>query len=296
MRLGDGGQDFHQLSSGRRPGGDLGHAAMADIFISYAKAQAADAAELARELGGLGYDVWWDTSLLPTGTFAEEIDRQLNAAGAVIVIWSTESVRSKWVRSEAAHGDRQEKLVNTHTPGLDPGKIVPKPFDQIHSAPVDDIRTIAIAYLIKAGLRATTQNAGYIGEKECARIIARGEDPETIATRRVQKRLMDITAGIVERRVFVKKDPIERMVTQIAHERIQAAIAAMPTKPDKDKVKSMTRHLIKLQGDELRQEAEARIAQTHAIGSALIEKLMQEGDESDDDAARLVPQEMEVAA
>ena len=59
---------------------------MADIFISYSKARGAEAAELAKELADLGYDVWWDTSLLPTGSYGAEIDRQLDAAKAVIVI------------------------------------------------------------------------------------------------------------------------------------------------------------------------------------------------------------------
>jgi formylglycine-generating enzyme required for sulfatase activity len=115
---------------------------MADVFISYSKTRAVEAEELASELGDLGYDVWWDTSLLPTGSFGAEIDRQLDAAKAVIVVWSPESVRSKWVRSEAAHGDRQEKLVNTHTTELDPSRQIPKPFDQIHSVAIHNIRAI----------------------------------------------------------------------------------------------------------------------------------------------------------
>ena len=115
---------------------------MADVFISYSKARSVEAAELASELADLGYDVWWDTSLLPTGSFGAEIDRQLDAAKAVIVIWSPESLRSKWVRSEASHGDRQDKLVNTHT--ADPGVVagIPKPLDLIHSVGLDNIRAI----------------------------------------------------------------------------------------------------------------------------------------------------------
>jgi hypothetical protein len=115
---------------------------MADIFISYSKARSVEAAELASELADLGYDVWWDTSLLPTGSFGAEIDRQLDAANAVIVIWSPESLRSKWVRSEASHGDRQDKLINTHT--ADPGVVasIPKPLDLIHSVGVENIRVI----------------------------------------------------------------------------------------------------------------------------------------------------------
>lgn len=118
---------------------------MADIFISYSKARVAEATELAAELADLGYEVWWDTSLLPTGSFGAEIDRQLDAARAVIVIWSPESIRSKWVRSEAAHADRLDKLVNTHTDGIAPATQIPKPFDQTHSVALDNIRTIVAA-------------------------------------------------------------------------------------------------------------------------------------------------------
>jgi formylglycine-generating enzyme required for sulfatase activity len=119
---------------------------MADVFISYSKTRGTEAAELAGELGDLGYNVWWDTRLLPTGSFGATIDHELNAARAVIVIWSPESVRSRWVRSEAEHGDRQDKLVNTHTPELDdPGSQIPKPFGQTHSVGIDDIRAIVAA-------------------------------------------------------------------------------------------------------------------------------------------------------
>ena len=133
---------------------------MADVFISYSKTRAVQAEDLAAELGELGYQVWWDTSLLPTGSFGAEIDRQLDAARAVIVIWSPESVRSKWVRSEAAHADRQEKLVNTHTADFDPARQMPKPFDQIHSVGIDNIRAIVAALdalqVPRSGGRTTT--------------------------------------------------------------------------------------------------------------------------------------------
>ncbi|MCB1509571.1 MAG: SUMF1/EgtB/PvdO family nonheme iron enzyme [Hyphomicrobiaceae bacterium] len=117
---------------------------MADVFISYSKARKAEAQALAGDLAELGFDVWWDTSLVPTGTFTDEIDRQLDAATAVIVIWSPEAAKSKWVRSEAGHADRQEKLVNALTGGLAPIGI-PKPFDQIHAVACDDIRSIVRA-------------------------------------------------------------------------------------------------------------------------------------------------------
>jgi WD40 repeat protein len=119
---------------------------MADVFISYSKARQSVAADLATELENLGFDVWWDTALIPTGSFSEEIDRQLDAATAVIVIWSPEAVRSKWVRSEATHADRDGKLINARTADLtDPARNIPKPFDQINAALVDDLRMIVRA-------------------------------------------------------------------------------------------------------------------------------------------------------
>jgi formylglycine-generating enzyme required for sulfatase activity len=118
---------------------------MADVFISYSKTRHAAAAQLAGELIDLGYSVWWDTSLLPTGSFTTAIDRELNAAKAVVVIWSSESVLSNWVRSEARHGDRQKKLVNTHTELDDPEGQIPIPFNETLSVGVDEIRAIVAA-------------------------------------------------------------------------------------------------------------------------------------------------------
>jgi hypothetical protein len=118
---------------------------MADVFISYAKARPADAVELAGELRKLGYNVWWDTRLLPTGSFATVIDRELDAAKAVVVIWSPQSVRSGWVRSEAAHANRLEKLVNTHVALDHPESQIPKPFGETLSVAAGEIRTIVAA-------------------------------------------------------------------------------------------------------------------------------------------------------
>ena len=116
---------------------------MADVFISYSKSRSAIASELAKELADLGYDVWWDISLLPTGAFGAAIDRELDAATAVIVIWSSESARSKWVYAEASHAERQDKLVNCHTNEITrPDAQIPKPFGTTHSVHVDDIRAI----------------------------------------------------------------------------------------------------------------------------------------------------------
>jgi hypothetical protein len=75
---------------------------MADIFISYANQDRERAGRLAAALERCGWSVWWDRDI-PTGqAFDETIERELEAARCVVVLWSEESVRSEWVKNEAA--------------------------------------------------------------------------------------------------------------------------------------------------------------------------------------------------
>jgi hypothetical protein len=122
---------------------------MADIFLSYSKARREATAELARDLEEAGFSVWWDTGLLPTDDYRDEIDRHLDEAKAVIMIWTPESVHSRWVRAEADHADGAGKLINSHTPDLDPRQI-PKPFNQLNSAPLE-LRAAIFAAAEKLG-------------------------------------------------------------------------------------------------------------------------------------------------
>lgn len=82
------------------------------MFISYSKADAAAAQRVADALRASGLSVWWDTTgLAPGGEFSAEIERQLDAAKHVLVLWSKKAARSEWVRDEADHAKRQGKLV-----------------------------------------------------------------------------------------------------------------------------------------------------------------------------------------
>ena len=108
---------------------------MADVFISYAKAQRALTESLAKDLEAAGLSTWWDTGLRPGENFRNKIDDQLNACKAAVIIWTPEAVKSDWVISEADHAWQQKKLVNTHVPEIKPYQI-PKPFNQSHSAEV----------------------------------------------------------------------------------------------------------------------------------------------------------------
>ncbi len=74
------------------------------LFLSYARADQPAAERLALALEKAGFAVWWDGALEGGHHFAAEIERELNAADAVIVLWSEASVKSGWVLDEAMHG------------------------------------------------------------------------------------------------------------------------------------------------------------------------------------------------
>ena len=123
---------------------------MADIFISYSKKHADLTASLARDLEAAGYTTWWDTSLLPGDEFPDEIKRQLDAAKAVIVIWTESSVMSKWVRAEAALADARKKLITVRDARVDINEI-PLPFNTRHTELVTE-RAKIFAALARQGI------------------------------------------------------------------------------------------------------------------------------------------------
>ena len=61
---------------------------MSQIFLSYARTDAACANRLADLLGRAGHQVWWDRELHGGSRFASEIDKALAEAEAVVVLWS----------------------------------------------------------------------------------------------------------------------------------------------------------------------------------------------------------------
>jgi len=84
---------------------------MYDIFISYASEDVDFVKELAEDLENEGFSVWWDISI-PTGkNFDEVIEEALKKSSSVVVLWSTYSVGSDWVRLEAGEGRAKKRLV-----------------------------------------------------------------------------------------------------------------------------------------------------------------------------------------
>ena len=96
---------------------------MADIFISYKSEERALPEALASDLRAAGYSVWWDVDLVGGAAFRAQILEKLNAARAVIVIWTPASVQSEFVLDEADHAKREGKLIPVRVPDLDPRDI-----------------------------------------------------------------------------------------------------------------------------------------------------------------------------
>jgi len=110
---------------------------MADVFLSYSSADRELIRGLDAELVAAGYTVYWDDMLLSGERFQDALTAQINAAVAVVVIWTPSSVRSDWVYSEARRGVEQKKVVQVRTRDLTIDDL-PAPFDAFHCPFLDD--------------------------------------------------------------------------------------------------------------------------------------------------------------
>ena len=108
---------------------------MADIFISYSKKDIEQVRLLDAYLQAAGYTVWWDKELFAGEVFTDTIDRQLELARAVIVLWTENSVRSTFVHAEALKAQFHEKLVPVRAGSIS-YEDIRTPFNALHT---DDI-------------------------------------------------------------------------------------------------------------------------------------------------------------
>lgn len=103
---------------------------MSDIFLSYASEDVARASQLAHALSLHGWSVWWDRSILPGTIFDTVIEAELSAAKCVIVLWTFNSVKSRWVRAEAGEALEKGRLI----PVLLDDAVIPLVFRQVQAA------------------------------------------------------------------------------------------------------------------------------------------------------------------
>ncbi len=84
---------------------------MADVFVSYARADKARVAPLVAAIEAKGWSVWWDPEITPGQEFDDQIEAEIDAAKAVLVVWTPTSVASRWVRGEAREAAERNILV-----------------------------------------------------------------------------------------------------------------------------------------------------------------------------------------
>jgi len=106
---------------------------MADVFVSYARTDKARVAPVVAALEAAGLSVWWDPEISPGQEFDNEIEAELQAAAAVMVVWTPTSVASRWVRGEAREAADRGILV----PVRFDGARLPMDVRAIHTTDLD---------------------------------------------------------------------------------------------------------------------------------------------------------------
>jgi tetratricopeptide (TPR) repeat protein len=139
-----------------------GVATVAHVFISYSKKHRPLTERIAallerQEIGGADgsrepLTVWWDKSLLSGDVFHREITREIDAARAVVVVWSEGAVASDWVYAEAQRGASQRKLVPLREASLDRRKI-PLPYSALHIDDANNDAAIVASVMARLGGR-----------------------------------------------------------------------------------------------------------------------------------------------
>jgi adenylate cyclase len=136
---------------------------MADVFVSYARADKARVAPVVAAIEAKGWSVWWDPAIVPGREFDDEIEAEINAAKAVLVVWTPTSVASRWVRGEARDA-------------ADRGILVPVRFEQAH-LPMD-VRAIHTTDLDDWGEDAAGARAQEF-LNALGMLIAKAPDPQS---------------------------------------------------------------------------------------------------------------------
>lgn len=110
---------------------------MADIFISYKREDQEEHGRvrpIAEALSAEGYDVFYDVQVPPGSSWESVLQSKINAARAVVVLWSQASVDSDWVKEEAEMAKNAGKLIPVFLDPVQP----PFGFARIEGANLSD--------------------------------------------------------------------------------------------------------------------------------------------------------------
>jgi hypothetical protein len=107
---------------------------MSEIFMSYAGADRTRVEPLVNAIEAQRLDVWWDRDIAYGESYHRVIERALDQARCVVVVWSAESVQSEWVTNEASEARKRGILVPLLLDDVEP----PLEFRHLQSARLFD--------------------------------------------------------------------------------------------------------------------------------------------------------------
>jgi TIR domain-containing protein/PASTA domain-containing protein len=187
---------------------------MSQVFISYSSTDRDRARRLAEAVEAAGYSVWWDRQIVPGEMFDEAIETALDQSACVVVIWSSASVKSEWVKTEAAEAAKRKVLV----PVLLDSVTIPLEFRRIQAADLthwngsnDDSEFQKFLAAIQMETRSASQGSGSRGTPvETAGAITAAAHPVADQSRsfqRVMEKPREVSVGVHESE---PRPPIER--------------------------------------------------------------------------------------
>jgi TIR domain-containing protein len=85
---------------------------LADIFLSYARADADQARKFVTSFQAHDWSTWWDIRSLTAGDLVDaEIEHAINKSRCVVVLWSKNSTNSHYVKAEASLAAERNILI-----------------------------------------------------------------------------------------------------------------------------------------------------------------------------------------
>ena len=105
------------------------------VFLSYAREDESQVEQILFALRQRGFPVFIDRDMVSGVEWEKVLEARLQTAYAIVVVWSSRSVRSEWVEREAAVGLEKDRLFPVL---LERGVSMPPRFVHKHAADLSD--------------------------------------------------------------------------------------------------------------------------------------------------------------
>jgi adenylate cyclase len=147
---------------------------LADIFVSYSRQDRGVVLPLVEALEAEGWSLWWDPEITPGEEFDSLISRELERARSLVVIWTPQSVDSRWVRGEARDAADRGVLVPVRFQAAK----LPIDFRAVHTTDLDDWGENAQSPAFRALCKALEAKLGPPPRKAASAPVVRDDRPQ----------------------------------------------------------------------------------------------------------------------